>query len=1248
MNETMMPKIPFLVAVLCGLYLSTSAADVPENLQDENLVAWCIVPFDAAKRGPEERAEMLQDLGIRRCAYDYRQEHISQFEDEILAYKKHGIELFAFWAGHEEAYRLFQKYDLHPQIWRTLGSPSEGSQEEKVEAAADSMEQLAKKTAELGCQLGLYNHGGWGGEPENMVAVCERLRQRGYGHVGIVYNWHHGHGHIEDWASSLAQFKPYLICLNLNGMNSGADPKILTLSQGEHDFAMLRTVVDSGYAGPIGIIDHRNEMDSELALSNNLKGLEWLRREIRDPGSGGKRPTLPDKSLEKKTAHVSASPKLVPSLSEKFGNALAGSILVDGNSGWLEPPLTVECRAKLTGNDYHILVASDPKNSASHWEIFAMKGDGTFTAYLPGAKPDHVRSDAVITDGKWHSLAMQYDGDRVSLFVDGAKVAEQQVKRGKGRIIPGNLGIGRLASGGLRMKGAIDEVRIRKGIHDDVTFLSNEPYQGDTEEVLGFWNFEDDLGEKSHAAAPEFSREPLEPEFNPYWDAEINRDRVYDFYAKQAIHYGRMEKIPDILPAFPGLDGGNYGHWGNQNDQDTWKDGRVSEMDHGSMVSGVFRGKGKTLPRAVSVRLTDNVNTVFDQDSLQFVLAWEGDLVEWSDVRRGFMKGIPMGGKSALPVRQLPQPAEGSEYLGLYRVGERVIFSYKEKGETKFKTAESTNGKVIERIVAAPSSGTALWPERIETEGMMGEGISYAIDTLTLPFENPWNALFFVGGVDFVSKKRIAICNIHGDIWVCDISGEDLATLTWKRYAAGLHQPLGLKVVDDVIHVLCRNQLVALHDQNGDDEADFYECVTAAWETSPGAHDFVTGLERDEKGRWYTASGNQGVIRLSPEGEEMEVLGTGLRNPNGLGISPDGSVILSNVQEGTWTPASAVCDISNGGHFGAGGPKGGPLGYVPPMIYFPRGVDNSSAEQVYIDSERWGPVEGKWIHLSGGFAKHFLMYREVIDGQSQAAAIQMPGSFLSGGHRGRFSPYDGQLYVAGAQGWGNYGTQDGCLHRVRYTAEKFPYPIDYQTRENGILLTFETPQNNEVFEKENWFGQQWNYLFAAAYGSPEYSVSNPAQAGHDVIGIRSIQKLDGGKQIFIEIPQLQPVNQLHLHCNTEFRLEIFATVHHLGEPFTQFDGYEKVTKLPLTKAAAPEPGGFTLAAACTACHHPSKRVVGPPLAEIRQRYAGNPAGIVKWAMNPENKNPELPPMPKFDFLGEETLREIADWILSND
>src|SRR5262249_40928452 len=53
--------------------LSKDAAT--ELFRQDNLVAWCIVPFDAKKRGPEDRAAMLERLGFKHFAYDWRAEH---------------------------------------------------------------------------------------------------------------------------------------------------------------------------------------------------------------------------------------------------------------------------------------------------------------------------------------------------------------------------------------------------------------------------------------------------------------------------------------------------------------------------------------------------------------------------------------------------------------------------------------------------------------------------------------------------------------------------------------------------------------------------------------------------------------------------------------------------------------------------------------------------------------------------------------------------------------------------------------------------------------------------------------------------------------------------------------------------------------------------------------------------------------------------------------------------------------------
>ncbi|MCM8527003.1 MAG: ThuA domain-containing protein [Lentisphaeraceae bacterium] len=1009
---------------------------VPENFRRDKLAAWCIVPFDAKKRSPEQRAQMVVDLGLKRVAYDWRKQHVKEFEDEILAYKKHGIEYFAFWGFHPEMSKLIKKYKITPQLWVMLHDPGKQKDNQtRIEMSAKALETRVKEAKELGCKVGLYNHGGWAGEPSTMVGVTKWFREKGYDNVGIIYNFHHGHGHIQDFKSLFTLMKPYLFCLNINGMNDGARPKILTISEGKHEKNMIKYVIDSGYSGPVGILDHLNKEDSYKVLKRNIEGLEKLL-----------------------------------------------------------------------------------KNSESEVKKSSLKSEGAF-------------------------------------------------------------------------------------IHKDNKI----------------W------------------RAPLKNESFPHWQRHINRDRVYDYYAKQALFFGRTSE--KHIPAFPGLDSAKGTHWGNQNDAQTWHDGRANEMKFGSMVSGVIRGKGVKVTKAFSVHLKDDVYVIFDAEKNQFVKAWKGKQVSWSPVRFGLIKGLTYNPGQELAIDNKVKE-DSKVFKGLYRSGQRVIFAV---GKS-FLEAVYENDKVLIKSVEKPVEASPQWPERIETKGQLGGGQPYVIDTLTLPYKNPWNSLFFIGGVDAISKTRIAVCTMHGDVWICDIQKDDFSKLSWKRFAAGLHQPLGLKVHNGVIHVTCRDQIVALHDTNEDDEADFYECVSNRFSTSAGGHDYVTGLRMDNQGRFYIASGNQGVCQIDEKNNSLKVLGSGLRNPNGLGVNEDGSVVLTSVQEGSWTPASAICDMSQGDHFGLGGPKNGQ--YVEPMLYMPRGIDNSSGGQVHIGSEQWGPVKGQWVHFSMGFASHFLLLREVINGKSQSAAVVLPGEFLSGAHRGSFSKFDGQLYVGGSQGWGNYGVLDGVVQRVRYVGGHYPYPSSYETRENGVLLTFKDAQPKEITNVKNWFAQHWNYRYSAAYGSKEFSVEKPAEEGHDRLIVKSVQYLEGGKKIFIEIPQIQPVDQLHLHFNGNVPLEIFATVHQLGEAFTEYPSYKKVTKVygkALSEEALSDPK--QLIQACIACHHPTQRVVGPAFTEIRKMYKDNPAGIVMWAQNPQVKNPQLPPMPSFSFMGEETLLKIANYIL---
>jgi len=271
-------------AILLALSCSAAVQAADDLFARENLIAWCIVPFDAAKRGPAERAAMLEKLGFKHFAYDYRAEHVPTWDDELTALKKHGVELSAWWFPtrlNDEAKRtleLFQRHGVKPQLWVSGGGgePQKTPEEQAalVESEAKRIREIADAAAPLGIKVALYNHGSWYGEPENQLAIIARLARDGVKNVGIVYNLHHGHAHLDRFPALLAAMQPHLLALNLNGMTRGG-AKILPLGQGELDLELLRTIRASGWRGLVGILNHTPE-DAEGRLRDNLDGLDWL------------------------------------------------------------------------------------------------------------------------------------------------------------------------------------------------------------------------------------------------------------------------------------------------------------------------------------------------------------------------------------------------------------------------------------------------------------------------------------------------------------------------------------------------------------------------------------------------------------------------------------------------------------------------------------------------------------------------------------------------------------------------------------------------------------------------------------------------------------------------------------------------------------------------------------------------------------------------------------------------------------
>ncbi len=258
--------------------------------EKENLLAWCIVPFDAEGRSPQERAEMLDDLGIRHFAYDYRDEHIPSFKEEILTLNAHDITLDAVWlwvdpswedalnGSGREIFNILRETGTHTEIW--LGLPDNAfdglSDEESFSKAVKVVGEILQEAGELGCTVALYNHGGWFGEPENLVRIIESV---GSTQIRIVYNFHHAHHQLDQFGKNLELMLPYLSTININGMRVEG-PKIITLGEGDRELELLRIIGTSGYNGPIGIIGHTDGEDIRIVLERNLYGLEELKKQL--------------------------------------------------------------------------------------------------------------------------------------------------------------------------------------------------------------------------------------------------------------------------------------------------------------------------------------------------------------------------------------------------------------------------------------------------------------------------------------------------------------------------------------------------------------------------------------------------------------------------------------------------------------------------------------------------------------------------------------------------------------------------------------------------------------------------------------------------------------------------------------------------------------------------------------------------------------------------------------------------------
>jgi hypothetical protein len=467
--------------------------------------------------------------------------------------------------------------------------------------------------------------------------------------------------------------------------------------------------------------------------------------------------------------------------------------------------------------------------------------------------------------------------------------------------------------------------------------------------------------------------------------------------------------------------------------------------------------------------------------------------------------------------------------------------------------------------------------KKLEAEGLKSPG-AYVVDVVDVPFDNPYHSWMRTSALDFFSDGRCAISTWNGDVWIVSFDAQ-MTQAKWKRFATGLFQPLGLRIVNDTLYVQGRDQITILRDLNGDGEADFYENFNNDVQVTSSFHEFSHDLQVDPEGNFYFAKcgpvrpGGKGwqqisrdngcVIRISKDGKRCEPFAAGLRAPNGMGAGPNGEITVAD-NEGTWTPTDRLNLVHKGDFLGVVDlchSEDKPTSYGNPICWLPHNgnpdygvIDNSNGAQCWVTDDRFGPFKGTMLYLSYGTCSMFHISYEQVGDKVQGGAVKFPLGFDSGSMRLRINPKDGQPWITGLKGWQTAANLDGMLARVRYTGKPVVMPLEWHVKKGGIAITFTNPlDKTSAADAQNWYVEQWNYHWTQDYGSAEWSVKEPQSKGHDPVDIKAVNVSPDGKTVFLELAEVVPVMQMRIKYDlkaadgTAVKNNIFTTINVVPE-----------------------------------------------------------------------------------------------------
>lgn len=404
-----------------------------------------------------------------------------------------------------------------------------------------------------------------------------------------------------------------------------------------------------------------------------------------------------------------------------------------------------------------------------------------------------------------------------------------------------------------------------------------------------------------------------------------------------------------------------------------------------------------------------------------------------------------------------------------------------------------------------------------------------------------------VGGMDFLSDSSLIICTWDSTGPVYRLNGvtrHNPEKIKVERIASGLAEPLGLKVINDTIYVLQKQELTRLIDTDGDGVINEYQTVCNGWRVSANFHEFAFGLAYKD-GYFYAALAtaiNPGgastnpqipdrgkVIRISKKDGSFEFVASGLRTPNGINVGVDNEIFVADNQ-GDWLPSSKILHVRPGAWFGSRSvdfESTANLKETLPVVWLPQDeIGNSPSQPVAINL---GPYKGQQLHgevTHGGLKRVFM---EKVNGAYQGAVFRFTQGLEGGVNRVVWGP-DSALYVGMIGNPGNWATEGGKwfgLQKLIWTNDPAFEMLAIRAKSNGVEIEM-TQSIGEAYgnEASDYEIRQWYYKPTADYGGPKIDDRE--------LKVKSVNISDDRKKIFLELNGMKPGHVVYVHLKGVF------------------------------------------------------------------------------------------------------------------